>query len=111
MFVVYWYECLLVVLACESLHACTVCSWRCEHARFCAEVLYEPYVNFHLFISDSRYALFSVPSMDSGTSLSDTNSQTRTTSPELSSAESLRGQRCRGICMEKIGYRRMGACE
>ena len=22
-------------LACESLHVCTVCIWRCEHARFC----------------------------------------------------------------------------
>ena len=26
--------CPLVVLACESLHVCTVCIWRCEHARF-----------------------------------------------------------------------------
>ena len=24
----------LVVLACESLHVCTVCIWCCEHARF-----------------------------------------------------------------------------
>ena len=30
--------CPLVVLACESLHVCTVCIWRCEHARFCVEV-------------------------------------------------------------------------
>ena len=27
----------LVVLACESLHVCTVCIWRCEHARFCVD--------------------------------------------------------------------------
>ena len=31
--------CPLVVLACESLHVCTVCIWRCEHARFCVEVI------------------------------------------------------------------------
>ena len=24
----------MVVLACESLYVCTVCTWRCEHARF-----------------------------------------------------------------------------
>ena len=30
--------CPLVVLACDSLHVCTVCIWRCEHARFCVEV-------------------------------------------------------------------------
>ena len=60
----------------------------------------------------ARNALFSVPSTDSGTSLSDTNSQTRSTSPDLSSAESLRGQRCRGICMERRVYKlQMGACE
>ena len=29
------YECPLVVLACESLHVCTVCIWRSEHAKFC----------------------------------------------------------------------------
>ena len=40
----------LVVLACKSLHVCTVCIWRCEHARFCAEVFYALYINFHLFI-------------------------------------------------------------
>ena len=34
LFVLYWYECLLVVLAYESLHVCTVCMWNCEHARF-----------------------------------------------------------------------------
>ena len=40
----------LVVLACESLHVCTVCIWRCEHARFCVEVFYALYINFHSFI-------------------------------------------------------------
>ena len=30
--------CPLVILACESLHVCTVCIWRCEQARFCVEV-------------------------------------------------------------------------
>ena len=46
------YECIcpLVVLACESLHVCTVCIWRCEHARFCVEVFYALYINFHSFI-------------------------------------------------------------
>ena len=34
----FWYECPLVVLACESLHVRTVCIWRCEHARFHVEV-------------------------------------------------------------------------
>ena len=46
----FWYECPLVVLACESLHVCTVCIWRCEHARFCVEVFYALYINFHSFI-------------------------------------------------------------
>ena len=42
---------LLVVLACESLHVCTVCIWRCEHARFCVEVFfYALYLNLHSFI-------------------------------------------------------------
>ena len=40
----------MVVLACESLHVCTVCIWRCEHARFCGEGFYMPYINFHSFI-------------------------------------------------------------
>ena len=47
---VLWYECPLVVLACESLHVCAVCIWRCEHAKFCVEVLYAPYIHFHSFI-------------------------------------------------------------
>ena len=47
----FWYECMSFgsfslqeltcmhcVLACKSLHVCTVCIWRCEHARFCVEV-------------------------------------------------------------------------
>ena len=38
LFVPYCFECLSVVLACESLHVCTVCIWHCEHARFCVEV-------------------------------------------------------------------------
>ena len=42
--------CPLVVLACESLHVCTVCTWRCEHAKFCVEVFYALYINFHSFI-------------------------------------------------------------
>ena len=42
--------CPLVLLACESLHVCTVCIWRCEHARFCVEVFYALYINFHSFI-------------------------------------------------------------
>ena len=46
--------CPLVVLACESLHVCTVCIWRCEHARFCVEVFYALYINFHSFIHSKR---------------------------------------------------------
>ena len=42
----FWCECPLVVLACESLHLCTVRIWRCEHARFCVEVFYALYINF-----------------------------------------------------------------
>ena len=38
----------MVVLACESLHVCTVCSWRCEYARFCVGVFYALYINFYL---------------------------------------------------------------
>ena len=30
----YWYGCLSIVSACDSLHICTVCIWRCEHASF-----------------------------------------------------------------------------
>ena len=46
--------CPLVVLACESLHVCTVCIWRCEHARFCVEGFYALYINFHSFIHSLR---------------------------------------------------------
>ena len=42
--------CRLAVLACHSLHVCTVCIWRCERARFCVEVFYALYINFHSFI-------------------------------------------------------------
>ena len=31
------HSCPSVVLACESLHVCTVCIWRCEHAKFHVE--------------------------------------------------------------------------
>ena len=40
--------CPLVVLACESLHVCTVYIWRCEHARFCVEVFFMRYI--YIFI-------------------------------------------------------------
>ena len=50
----FWCECPLVVLACESLHVCTVCIWRCEHARFCVDVFYTLYINFHSFIHSLR---------------------------------------------------------
>ena len=48
--------CPLVVLACESLHVCTVCIWRCEHARFCVEGFYALYINFHSFIHSTPCA-------------------------------------------------------
>ena len=50
----FWYERPLVVSACESLHVRTVCIWCCEHARFCVEVFYALYINFHLFIHSSH---------------------------------------------------------
>ena len=50
--------CPLVVLACESLHVCTVCIWRCEHARFCVEGFYALYINFHSFIHSLSLSLF-----------------------------------------------------
>ena len=28
----------LIVLACDSLHVCTVCIWCCKHAGFCVDV-------------------------------------------------------------------------
>ena len=43
-----------VVLACESLHLCTVCVWHCENARLCVEGFYAPYINFHSFIQLGR---------------------------------------------------------
>ena len=42
--------CPSVVLACESLHVCTVCIWRCEHARFCVEVILCAIYTFSFFI-------------------------------------------------------------
>ena len=54
--------CPLVVLACESLHVCTVCIWRCEHARFCVEVFYALYINFHSFILVLGWLLLFLPS-------------------------------------------------
>ena len=45
--------CPLVVLACESLHVCTVCIWRCEHARFCVEVFLCA-IDIHSFIHSSQ---------------------------------------------------------
>ena len=41
-------------------HKVTVCIWRCEHARFCVEVLfYVLYVNVHSFKSGKVLTLFS----------------------------------------------------
>ena len=49
-----------VSIACESLHAYTVCIWCCEHARFSVEVLYVLCINFrsfiHSFISIDGYS-------------------------------------------------------
>ena len=53
-FVLYWDECLLVVSACQNLHVCTVCIWRCEHTRFCVEVVCAPYIHFHSFIQTTE---------------------------------------------------------
>ena len=49
--------CPLVVLACESLHVCTVCIWRCEHAKFCGRFLCAIYkFSFiHSFIFSKAY--------------------------------------------------------
>ena len=49
--------CPLVVLACESSHVCTVCIWRCEHARFCVEGFYALYIHFHSFIIHCQFHL------------------------------------------------------
>ena len=45
----YWYECLLVDLACQK----PVCICCCEHERFCVEVFYAAYINFYSFIHPS----------------------------------------------------------
>ena len=34
-----------------------LCIWRCEHARFCVEVFYALYINFHLFNQGSNDTL------------------------------------------------------
>ena len=53
MFVLYCYECLLVVSACGSLH---VCIWRCEHERFCVEVIMRHrYINVPTFKSHRHF--------------------------------------------------------
>ena len=31
-------------------YVCTVCIWHCEHTRFCVEVFFMCYINFHSFI-------------------------------------------------------------
>ena len=41
----------MVVLACESLHVCTVCIWRCEHARFLYGSFFMRYI--YIFIHSS----------------------------------------------------------
>ena len=55
LFALDWHECLLVVLACEKLHVCTVCIWRCEQAKFCREVFFmrHVWVFIHSFIQTS----------------------------------------------------------
>ena len=54
MFVLYWYECPAVGLACETLHVSTVCIWCCERAKFCVDLIFEffyaLYINVHSFI-------------------------------------------------------------
>ena len=42
--------CPLVVLACESLHVCTVCIWHCGHAWFCVEVFYALYIKTFIHV-------------------------------------------------------------
>ena len=54
----------LVVLTCESIHVCTVCIWRYEHARHCAEVFMRQMLIFtHSFIS---LCLGRIPEEDPG---------------------------------------------
>ena len=55
MFVLYWYECIWVVLACETLHICIVCIWRCElDTQLLCGSFYAPYIHFHSFIQTRR---------------------------------------------------------
>ena len=51
LFEINWYECLLIILACESSHVCTVCIWHCEHARVCMEVFMRHIYIFSPFIA------------------------------------------------------------
>ena len=53
-------SCPLVVLACESLHVCTVCIWRCEHARFCVEVFLRAIYKKNSFIHSYMVKIGSV---------------------------------------------------
>ena len=39
---------LWVLLACESLHVCTVSIWRCEHARYCVDFSFYALYNYTL---------------------------------------------------------------
>ena len=50
----------MVVLACESLHVCTVCIWRCEHARVCVEAFLSAIYTFS-FIHSFIHSLFHSP--------------------------------------------------
>ena len=46
-----------VVLTCESLHVCTACIWRSEHARFCQCGYFQATcINFHSFILSSTHS-------------------------------------------------------
>ena len=51
LFEINWYECLLIVLACESSDGSTVCIWHCEHARVCVEVFMHHIYSFFSFIA------------------------------------------------------------
>ena len=58
----------VVVIACESLHLCTVRIWRCELARFLCGGFYAPYTHFHssyilyfnLYCIVARFSTFAV---------------------------------------------------
>ena len=82
--------CPLVVLACESLHVCTVCIWRCEHARFCVEVFYALYINFYSFIHSS------VPLSLSRT---DTRARLNMQISIITRKEKIKGEVCFQLCL------------